>query len=85
MKDTTSPEIVPDPAKIVPRFKNKVDRRHPLYKVHESVYLHKIKRNKEIQNAMSCLEKEMIERAQKGGLGLYNETVQEEIKIYSSK
>ena len=26
-----------DPAKIVPRFQKKVDRRHPLYKAHETL------------------------------------------------
>lgn len=94
---TTSPTFGhDDPVKKKPRFQSKPDRRHELYKKHESaaVVMETIKdKGKEMLKEIQELEKQKINQMesilQNGCLdvnqvvNLFSQCVEEELKIYS--
>lgn len=85
-----------DPAKVTPRFKSKVDRRHNLYKHHEKAYAIMNKKNKEgatLKKIMGDLEATCIQDVEhfidsfqddstKDVEELFKDVVESEIKFY---
>ncbi|KAM4026312.1 secernin-3 isoform 2-T3 [Anomaloglossus baeobatrachus] len=81
-----------DPVKLKPRFQNKPDRKHELYKKHEYAFLSTDTSQKELLKKMKHLEKNKLEEAEdliKNGpsapsavTALFSSCVEEEMNLY---
>jgi secernin len=91
-----SPSFNPDPAKVKPRFQSKVDRRHPLYKRHETFYPKVTSSNEEglrLRETLAELENNCVDEVEqlldnykqddnKDLLDLFNDAVEAELRFY---
>ncbi|KAM9305975.1 secernin-3 [Gastrophryne carolinensis] len=92
--ETASPVFgADDPVKLKPRFQTKPDRRHQLYKQHQSV-LKSMEKSQELVKTMKTLEKQKLEEMEgilKNGINdpsalaaLFPKCLEEEMKLYQS-
>uniref|UniRef100_A0A7N4PU72 Secernin 3 n=1 Tax=Sarcophilus harrisii TaxID=9305 RepID=A0A7N4PU72_SARHA len=96
--DTSSPTFgQEDPVKKKPRFQNKPDRRHPLYRKHEEaveMIISNKERGRKMLEEMKILEKEMLKEMESvlqnknldvnRAASLFSQYVNNEMKIYES-
>lgn len=89
-RHTVSPKFENDPAKVVPRFTEKVDRKHNLYRLHEAAVLNRIEIVSQLQKMEEGCVQEMKEVTCKFKSGqnldefdeLLKDVVETEIKFY---